>query len=1441
MKRFDYHSFPGRVGRPGIRVLRPMFVAGMIMPVAQGDGGINIYLVESGATGVLTVIDPYLDMQAGDRISVFIGDDTTPVHVFDVAQADERQAFFLSPELFKPDWLENVRFQVLRVGATQPEDSVPIRLRVKLQRPAGRDKEPHLPWHSELALPGLAQDVIDNGVTADWAAKGVPVLIGHYPDRAAFDTLELRWGDVRILREITEDEAAGQDPVEVLVTQADILAAGDSPRLQVHYQVYDLVWNFSEKWSQPAFVLVEAGAWRLDAPVIKEAIGGEIDLLALGSDDVTLQIEVRAPVFAFDDYLDITWLGTTQAGDTLQHRQTIQIKNLPSIIEANVPNFDIRRLASGKGEASYVLRKLNGEPPQSSRRAIAKIIGELSDVPAPIILEAIGDLLDSRLDHVWVLLGAYSRMAAGDVLELVWQGTRADGSEYLQQWEEVVSGTEVGFPIPLLVEGVHVAALDRGTLALYYRVKGADSRLRESDRAYFKVAALVHDLPAPQVLEADDDVLDPEVTFPDGATVRTTYLETRAGDVLTCYWVSVYSDGTSSDWVPVTEVSQGHPVDFRISNRLIEISRGTNIWTLYTLKRGDQTRVSLPVELYIGKPIPVTIFSIVDSWGEVAEGGTSVDESVVISGTASASMSVELYDGTHLLGMAVANLEGVWRYPMLELEAKAYAIKAKALYGSGRESEVRTFNRVANVVPSITRVDDSRGEVINDGATVDTTVTLSGKASAGLQVELFSDGQSWGQVGVEATGDWRSTRNGLAIATYEVTAVALYADLLPSEPRGFRVVAEVAPTLVSVVDSRGELEEGRTTVDTRITVSGKASIDQPLELLDGGLPLAPIQSNAQGEWSHVLNDLSVKRYVINARALYGSGQQSTSRSFSVVDYIFPTITSVRDSRGEVSDGGATVDTTITLSGEGSANEKVEIFNGATSVGTPQVNAAGVWTLQLIGLTPSVYGIRAKALYGAGEESAVRTFTIYVEIKPSVTSVRDTRGEVAQGGTTVDASVTLVGKGSINQRLELFDGLTSLGPVQIDVAGNWSHVMTGLAMRAYSIKAKALYGAGLESDVRTFTVVAEEAPAISNVRDSLGNVADNGFTYDSSVTVTGVASRGQRIELFDGASSKGQAPADATGNWTLSATGLALGQHTLKAVALYGSGRESGLRRFEVRQGVTPVITRVVDSKGNPISNGGRTYETGLTLSGTAQAGLQVQLLDNGVPRGGVTSAPGGSWQSVQSSLAVGSHVFTAQGVYGNRPVSGAWRVTVENRPPLQIDTSTMTLNGRLFNGGNLAGPANRPAGTSSRRSATGGVPPYTYASSNAAVASVNASDGTVMSAGNGSATITVRDSAQQSASYSVIVSNVVSMNYIGQWQFASIFQVAPNEETLRAIYNQYPGGGLSRLGFPRGNFWTSNSEHHPWPFAKGVYLNMDNGGKGWEAQLGRSFYTIRLG
>ncbi|MBX8533593.1 hypothetical protein K5D33_02565 [Pseudomonas cichorii] len=604
MKRYSPRLFPPQDDGYGALALRPVLISGMATPVEGGDGGINAGIINDSPMGLLAAVDPYQRMSEGDHLEIYW--DQTLVAEYDIAVKDinKRVFFYLSTTPVKPEWAEKVFYRLIRKGATTPEDSVALRLRVKLDLPGGVDKDPHLPGHSELASPRLPQDVIDNGIDADWAAKGIPVQIAAYPGRAAHDTLHMKWGNTDLTHKVTPGEASGSDPIAMIVDQATILAGGDATDLLVHYEVFDEVWNFSTDWSLRTSVRVEAGAHRLDAPILRETVNGIIDLERLGGRDEVVQIEVRGTPFERGDTVTMTWAGTTVTGSPLTHTEAITLTNIPVVLEPRVPNADIRAIREGRAEASYVLTKANGDPPQSSKRALARITGRIP-LPMPMVVQTVGDLLDPELERAHVQIPVYADMESGDSIDMIWLGTLQNGTPYLHETQHSVSAGEVGNVIHIPVTAEHIAPLSSGKLDISYRVSndapGAFD-VRASDHLYLVVARPAFELPAPSVDEAQDNQLDPD-RVPEHATLRVSYPGTATGDVLTWYWHGASLEGSARDWVPITSPSAGQPLTFHILRSVIEPTIDSTVKVSYSLKLAStgKYQYSHVLELAIGK------------------------------------------------------------------------------------------------------------------------------------------------------------------------------------------------------------------------------------------------------------------------------------------------------------------------------------------------------------------------------------------------------------------------------------------------------------------------------------------------------------------------------------------------------------------------------------------------------------------------------------------------------------------------------------------------------------------------------------------------------------------------------------------------------------------------------------------------------------------------
>lgn len=1495
MKRYTPTLFPPLDRDYSILALRPVLIAGMVTPVGNGDGGVNLSMVSDNPAGLLTAVDPWQRMAEGDRIEIFWDDEIVASRSIEPADIDQRLILFLPAEPIVPDWAEKVFYRLTRAGSPTTEDSVPLRVRVKLDRPAGVDKDPHLPGHSELAAPRLPQDVIDNGVDAKWAAQGVPTEIAAYPGRAARDTIELRWGDATVTHRVTDAEAADSAPIVITVDQAAILAGGDSSNLLVHYQVFDEVWNFSTEWSLQTFVEVDANAQRLDAPIIKESVNGIIDLGQLGSRDVTVQIEVRESPFERNDTLTLTWKGTTNAGAVRVYTDTLTLTNIPSVAEINVPNDEIRAIRDGRGEATYVLTKANGDPPQSSKRTSARVTGKIP-LPAPTVFEAVGDTLDPTLDRVHVQIPVYDKMAVGDLIDLVWLGTRQNGTPYLHETDHIVSAAEVGELLYIPIPEEHIAILANGTLDVSYRVSNDDPGtldVRVSDHLYLTLRPRLAELPAPSVDEAPDGVLDPE-TITDHATYRMPYTGTAVGDILTWYWQGESPDGSASDWIPITSVVAGKPLTFNVPRPLIEPNINNMVKAFYSLKLAStgNYQYSSVLELIIGKligdlPAPEVLEANGNTLDPMqAQNGATVrvrydsmDPQDIITlvwwgspgaGTppdqqkpSDPSGQVDFLVPASVIGANIAQKVHV-----------AYQVKR---YVAEKQSALLPLDIRAipdNVLPTAQVTQANPQTLVLNLATFagDATATvdkwpfittgqrawlrLEGETSSGVPHSIvLLDGEQLTAAQIRSGLSETVPRAELEKLGQDTPLTAAcrvafsgIADEgsalpLPSTTYQFKLHHDwVSPVIVSVRDSKGEVAEGGTTFDTTLALSGTGTIETLLEIVDDATQLATGRTDASGVWTLELPAQRPKPYSITARAIDGSGLISQPRTYEVLANVTPIIERVQDSRGPVSNGGTTVDTAVSVFGKASPDQQIELFDGTVSQGRATTDALGDWSRPVSGLALASHTLKAKALYGTGPESTLWTFTVAAAIAPTISSVKDADGdEIPADGFTVDTSVTLTGNATANLEVEIFDGAASVNTAKANANGVWTLPVSGLAAAPHTMKAKALYGNGAESTTRRFTVVASVTPTLTSVVDPKNTpISEGGWTYANNVTASGQASIHQLVEVFDGNDSKGTATTDANGAWTRPVSGLAVGSHSLTVKGRYGARPVSLPWGLSVRAGMVPTLTNVRDSKGE-VTNAGSTTDTTVTASGKATANEQVQIVDGTTSKGNAAVNASGDWSHSISGLALGAHNVKAVALYGDEASSNIRTFTVKSPvPDFVLDRSQVTLGGRLYVPDNRPDvlPGSWPAGTRATRNPSSGVPPYYYSSSNSAVVTVD-SIGTVTARQNGSVSITVRDSQGRSGSYAVSVTGIIVCGGFGTnkypWAVTALSNAGwrmPNVDELRAIHNLYAGR------WPQGNgyYWSSTGRSFNTNWVKNLVTGQE--GYGYSSLIPHSICLV---
>ena len=207
----------------------------------------------------------------------------------------------------------------------------------------------------------------------------------------------------------------------------------------------------------------------------------------------------------------------------------------------------------------------------------------------------------------------------------------------------------------------------------------------------------------------------------------------------------------------------------------------------------------------------------------------------------------------------------------------------------------------------------------------------------------------------------------------------------------------------------------------------------------------------------------------------------------------------------------------------------------------------------------------------------------------------------------------------------------------------------------------------------------------NVSPITGTVADNGFSNDTTLTLTGTSEAGSTVTIYDTDGTTVLGTGVATGGtYTITTSVLSQGSHTLTAKATDAAGNQGAASTaFHVTEDTSapaaPVIGTVADDVSpitGTVADNGFSNDPTLTITGTAEAGSTVTIYDtDGTTVLGTGVATGGTYTITTSVLSQGSHTLTAKATdaAGNQgTASTAFHVTIDASAPAAPSITSVT-------------------------------------------------------------------------------------------------------------------------------------------------------------------------
>jgi VCBS repeat-containing protein len=478
----------------------------------------------------------------------------------------------------------------------------------------------------------------------------------------------------------------------------------------------------------------------------------------------------------------------------------------------------------------------------------------------------------------------------------------------------------------------------------------------------------------------------------------------------------------------------------------------------------------------------------------------------------------------------------------------------------------------APTAPDLTAASDT-GLSNTDSRTNDNTPTFTGSgAVAGAIVRLYANGVEVGNATADASGNWTVTSGARPDGPYTFTArVENGPGNLGPASAGLSVVVDTsAPAAPDMPDLHTSSDSGRSDTDN-ITVNNMPPISgfgaeggATVRLYSDGILIGSSTANASGIWSNFqYAALSQGSHVITARVVDAAGNESAdSPPLLVTIDQTPPATPVRPDLTAGSDTGAsntdniTSDTTPTFTGTTEAGADVRLYADGVQVGTTTADGAGNWTIISNSLPHGTHTITARASDAAGNISsfspslsvtvdtqaptlAITTFTFSQD--PGATFTwNGSSGDVVVTGGTLGA---LSGSGTTRTAIFTPAANTDSGTASITVASG-----------SYADQAGNPGGAGTTPSL-TFDTKLPAPPSAPDldIGSDTGSSSTDNLTKETTPTFSGTAEAWATVHLYADGAQVGSTTADGSGKWSIIATALAAGSHSITARAVDAAG------------------------------------------------------------------------------------------------------------------------------------------------------------------------------------------------------------------------------------------------------------------------------------------------
>jgi len=508
-------------------------------------------------------------------------------------------------------------------------------------------------------------------------------------------------------------------------------------------------------------------------------------------------------------------------------------------------------------------------------------------------------------------------------------------------------------------------------------------------------------------------------------------------------------------------------------------------------------------------------------------------------------------------------------------------------------------------------LDDSgsiQGQVQHQSSTDDSTLELTGSANPGETVRIYHNGIVIGETTADSQGNWSYSSSPLSEGSHSFTATSIDANGQESLPSAEHVVnvdqTAVTAKAIQFQGATGLLNNGDTTSNGSVELSGLAEANARVDVYDQGVKIGSAQADENGEWKIEL-DLANGNHDISTIVVDQAGNESAesmsiSLNVQTVQQQQFSSSPANSNTGPdevilppgtiIQNGGFTNDNTPQIQGTATPGATVTLSVNGDTYGPVTANSKGEWTIQTTTPLPEGKAVfKAKAVNDAGTDYSGYSLIIDTEASPApvITHGDDDvglyQGELHHPAVTDDDTITFHGTGTAGEIITVYNGNSFIGFTVVQSDNSWEFRSTKSFLEGtHTIAVYSTDRAGNTSEKSNdFEVTVDrsvEPPKITHLVDDQGNKTDdvlNGEkTDDQQPVIAGTAEPGATVSVNLDGQLLPPVTADDQGNWSIQlTTDLDEGDHSINATQLDLAGNQSGESEdfeFEVVLNAEPI-------------------------------------------------------------------------------------------------------------------------------------------------------------------------------------------------------------------------------------------------------------------------------